>query len=49
MCAAVAIRRHGKTVDIASATAENERDAEGRALVKGGTGATLLAHGCNSP
>ncbi len=48
MCAAVAVRRQ-PSVLIGSATAATQRDAEARALMKAGTGATILAYGCNTP
>ncbi len=48
ICAAVAIRRQ-PVVLIGSATAGTQRDAEARALMKAGTGATILAFGCNTP
>ncbi|MDQ2681364.1 MAG: DUF4189 domain-containing protein [Candidatus Eremiobacteraeota bacterium] len=48
LCGAVAVRRVPHNVFIGSATAGSERDAEARALMKAGTGSTILAHGCNS-
>ncbi|HEV2260804.1 MAG TPA: DUF4189 domain-containing protein, partial [Candidatus Rubrimentiphilum sp.] len=47
-CGAVAIRRSGRQNIIGSATAGSESDAEARALMKAGTGATILAYGCNT-